>query len=182
MGKQWVQFMLFVSLLVLPLSSASERISHEKLLTDKELEYPEFVVNWLKTEGANADMAMVGKSFQYGLKAKQQGRWGPAGKAFGESMIRYPSPQAIAEYINAELHDLGAVRAREKTVNRFKRKDMIHARKYYRSALAANTVTNTLSSEEKTQLQGNIQCLDYFIRFGKVQPTCRPLQAYGLIK
>ena len=153
-----------------------------RYLTDDELKNPEFVVNWLKTKSAGADRKMADWYFKNGMKDMQRKYCSGASKNFAESMIRYPSPQTLIASADATICMLGAIRARTKSVEQHKQSDLKSVDGFYRSALAADDVLNTLSAAEKTQVRQNADCLSAFVKSGEVQKNCPPLQAYGLNK
>jgi hypothetical protein len=151
-------------------------------LEQRDLKKPAVISEWLKSNGATADKARAKLFFDEGLKDKKRGAWDPAAKSFGESALVYPTPHALIETANADLHALGNTRARKKNYAQKSRSDMTSVELIYRSALAADAVLNTLNTEEKKQTQQNADCLTAFIQSGKIQPDCLPLQAYGLSK
>ncbi len=161
-------------------ASALGDVTQPKPLEQRDLKNPISVSVWLKANGASADKVGAAWFFKEGLKEKKRGAWGPAGKGFVASALLYPAPNALIEYANAVLHSVGAARAREKTVPQYMRADMIAIEAIYRSALAADAVLNTLSAPEKIQTSQNADCLTTFVRSGKTQPNCQPLQTYGL--
>lgn len=149
-------------------------------LTHDELKNPEFIVSWLKTKSASADRKMADWYFKNGTKDMQRKYCSGASKNFAESMIRYPSPQTLIAYVDARMCMLGAIRARAKSIEQHKKSDLKSVDGFYRSALAADDVLNTLSEIEKKQVRKNGDCLAIFIQSQKILPDCQPLQAYGL--
>lgn len=180
MAKLSARLLLLSSVLVLLSSSALGHVIQPKSLEQRDLKNPTSVSTWLKANGASADRAGAEWFFKEGLKEKKRGAWGPAGKGFGASALLYPAPKALIEYANAVLHSVGEARARENTVAQYMRTDMTSVESIYRSALAADAVLNTLSATEKIRTRQNTDCLATFIRSGKTQIDCQPLQAYGL--
>ena len=151
-------------------------------LTHDELKNTEFVVNWLKTKSAGADRKIADWYFKHGMKDKRKNYCSGAAKDFAESMIRYPSPRALIEYTDAKICMLGAIRARTKSVAQHMQSDLKSVDGFYRSALAADGVVNTLSAAEKEQTRQNADCLSAFVKSEEVQTNCPPLQAYGSSK
>jgi hypothetical protein len=152
-------------------------------LTQKQLRDAQFVSDWLKTNISNLDQKGATTYFNLGMKYKKEKYWSAAAKSFGESAIRYPSPQALIHYAQANSLSLSAARAREKSTDQFKLADMRSALQIYKSASAADAVLNTLSSVEKNQLQANIGCLNTFVETeGKPQKNCAPLMSYGALR
>lgn len=135
-----------------------------------DLEKPEVVKAWLIENSARADKESAREFFELGQKLKKERRWALASKAFGGSAIRYPTPQALNEYAEASIRDLGI------------RLDAQYVVPLYQSAIAADTVLHLMSNEEKRATQNNLDCLRVYMQIKKVQPGCRPLQAYGLSK
>ena len=180
MVKQLALSLWFVSAILLPDVMAQEITNTDKYLTDEELRNPEFVSNWLKTKGVTADKKDAERFLNYGLSAKKNPNWSGAAKTFGESMIRYPSPQALTEYADANLIMLGIVRAREKSVKQKMASDMKHALDFYKSALAADAVLDSLPKSEKERVRNNVDCLEVYLRSAEVQRNCEPLQNYTM--
>ncbi len=120
--------------------------------------------------------------FDAGMKAKTQKRFGPAGKAFGESAIYYPTPDAIREYADINLRSLGEIRERNKNRAEYMKSDLSSALALYQSVLASDAVLTTLSATEKKQTKQNVDCLAGYLRTEKAQTPCPPLQAYGVSK
>lgn len=101
-----------------------------------------------------------------------------AAKAFLESMIRYPSPQALAGYAAAESRMFGEIRARNKNVDQYIASDMARALDYYQSAIAADAVLKVMPEHEIEQIKKNVACLVIYLRSKKVQKNCQPLEIY----
>lgn len=167
----------FASVFVLPGCNAQESTKATKLLTESEAGNAEFVSRWL-TQHRAANQKEAQRFLQQGEREKQRGNWSGATKAFGESMIRYPSPQALAGYAEAELRMLGAVRARDKNMNEHVAVDVKHALAFYEAALSANTVLGTLPAQEVEQLRKNVDCLKANLAAANKQPGCAPLERY----
>jgi hypothetical protein len=180
MGKLLALSLWFVSVLSLPCALAQENTNTNKYLTEEEVSNEKFVSSWLKTRGATADQKESKWYFEQGVREKQKKNWSAATKAFGESMIRYPSPQALAEFAAAELRMLGKIRVRENSVNQYKVADMRRTLDFYKSSLAANAVLNTMSKRESERVRMNADCLLTYIHSGKMQRNCQPLQEYGI--
>lgn len=166
MAKLLAQSLLFASVLLLQSTLA---LAHEapRLIQD-DLDKPAVVKAWLIENGVKADKVAAREFFDLGRKLKKEKRWALATKAFGGSAIRYPTPQALNEYAEASIRDLGT------------RLDAQHVVPLYQSAMAADTVLHLMSEEEKRSTQNNLDCLRVYMQLKKVQPDCRPLQAYGL--
>lgn len=139
-------------------------------LIQDDLEKPAVVKAWLMENGTKADKTAAKEFFDLGQKLKKEKRWALATKAFGGSAIRYPTPHALNEYAEASIRDLGP------------RLDVQHVVPLYQSAIAADTVLQVMSEEEKRATQNNLDCLRAYLQVKKAQPGCRPLQAYGLSK
>ena len=167
----------FASVFALPGCNAQESAQAGKYLTESEAGNAEFVSRWLAKHRA-ADQKDAQQFMQQALREKQRSNWSAATKAFGESMIRYPSPQALAGYAEAELRMLGAVRARDKNVNEHMAADMKHALAFYESALSANAVLRTLPAQESEQLQKSVDCLKAYLASASKQAGCVPLEIY----
>lgn len=149
------------------------------------------IAAWLKTYGATADKAGAALLFKAGLKQKKQRNWYLAVDSFCESARYYPTPQALSECANAHLHNYADGypsrdalakydREERERVGEMIRGSIRYVESIYRSALAADAVLNTLTTTEKKQTRQNADCLATFIKSGKAQSDCQPLQAYGL--
>jgi hypothetical protein len=145
-----------------------------QLLKEQQARDPQFVVQWLNSVGAKTDQKDAKWFFSVGLKEKAARNWSAASKAFGESMIRYPSPQALLEYAEADLRMLGQVRAREGFPSQLVRGDMEHALGFYEAAVAANGVTKTLSPQDAKRLEHNASCLRRHLQSPQPQTDCEP--------
>lgn len=148
-------------------------------LSQRDLHNPERVEAWLTTNKNALDAKAAQAFFQAGVQSKQQRRWGPALKSFGESAIRKPSAPTLIEYAEAHLRLLGEVRAPE-TDAQYTQRDLSSAERVYRSALAAEAVLPELSPQQSEQTRRNADCLAEYLRSGSTQNTCEPLQSYGL--
>lgn len=185
MAKLSVQSRWFGSLLAFVSALAFASGTLPVRLEQDDLYRPAVISAWLKANGATADKALAEEFFEAGVKAKKRGAkgdWGPAVKSFCASALYYPAPKTLIECAEVQLQSLGASRRREKTVAQFKRSDMTSIEAIYRSALAADTVLNTLSPAEKKGIRQNADCLSAFNISGKVAVNCQPLQTYGLTK
>ena len=150
------------------------------MLEQEDLGNPEVITAWLKENSGKADKTNARWFFEYGVKAKIEKRSGPAGKAFAESAVRYPTPQAINEYADLKLRMLGEIRARTAEGKRHWKSDLTSIAALYQSALAADAVLNTLGTTEKENTRKNAGCLATYVHTKKVQFPCPPLQTYGL--
>jgi hypothetical protein len=72
---------------------AQESGGIEKYLTLEQAGNAEFVAMWLREKGAMANRKDAELFFEWGMQDKRRKYWSGAARAFGESMIRYPSPQ-----------------------------------------------------------------------------------------
>lgn len=180
MAKLSVRSLCFGSVFALLSSTVLGDVIQPKHLEQGDEKNPALVADWLKANGATADKARAELFFKDGMKDKKRGAWGPAAKGFGASLLFYPSPHALSEYAYVRLRGLGETRAREKTFSQYKQSDLASVEPIYRSALAADSVLNTLSPSEKEQTRQNADCLAAFVQSAKMQANCRPLQIYGL--
>lgn len=144
------------------------------LIKEQQARDPQFVVQWLSSMGPKTDQKDAKWFFSAGVKEKEAKNWSAASKAFGESMIRYPSPQALLEYADADLKMLGQVRARDGFPSKFVRGDMEHALGFYEAAVAANGVTKTLSIQDTKRLEQNVACLRTYLQSSQPQSDCQP--------
>lgn len=168
MAKLAALSLLFASALLLQsMSVLAQKIS---TLTQDDLEKPAVVKAWLIENGARADKTAAKEFFDLGLRLKKEQRWALATKAFGGSAIRYPTPQALNEYAEVSIRDLGT------------RLDAQHVLPLYKSAMAADSVLHLMNEKEKKATQNDLDCLRLYMQSKKIQPDCRPLQAYGLSK
>jgi hypothetical protein len=150
-----------------------------KYISQTQLSDAEFVANWLKVNKSGLDLKGATAAFELGQKYKRNKQWSAAAKGFGESAIRYPSPQTLTQYAEVKSLSLGAVRAREKVVDQYRLSDMTSLLRLYQSAVAANSVLASLSVKEKNQLQANVDCLGAFVAApDKPHKHCAPLKSY----
>lgn len=144
------------------------------LLTEQEVRNPQFVAQWLGSASAKGDHKSAKWFFSLGLKEKKARNWSGASKAFGESARRYPSPQALLEYADADLKMLGQVRAREGFPPQLVQGDMAHALGFYEASLAGHGVTKTLSPQELQRVEQHVSCLKTYLQSSQVPSDCPP--------
>ncbi len=72
---------------------ANEHAIEKQFLTRAQLRDAEFVSTWLKTKATTAEKKEAVRFLASAMMAKNSSA---AAKGFLESMIRYPSPQALA--------------------------------------------------------------------------------------
>ena len=176
MEKRWARSAWFagVALLAAACSATAEPLSQ------RDLKSPERVEAWLKANKNDLDVKAAQAFFQEGVQSKQQRRWGPALKSFGESALRKPSAPTLIEYAEAHLRLLGEMRARENGYAEHQQRDLASAEQLYRAALAAENVLPELLPRQREETRRNAECLAEFLQAGGVQDACEPLQAYGL--
>lgn len=150
------------------------------MLSEDDARDPAAVVRWLQTHQVK-DRQEVQWFFMQGMRERQRGNLSAAVKAFGESMVRYPSPQALSEYADTQLRMLSQVRSREGNLQDRMQADMALTLDFYRSALAANSVLGTLTEAQKNRLQGQADCVAAFVATGQVDSArdCPPLSIYA---
>ncbi len=168
------------ALLLLLLSSlaVSSCEAQDRFLTPEEIRDAETVSAWFAAHGGNAANDEATFFLDLAERAKHSEDWSAATKAFGEAMIRYPSPKAIAGYADAQLRMLGMVRARNRSFDAHAGRDTKEAFDYYRSAMAANAVLETLDAQSRKDLQNKIDCLAGYAAHGNRTAQCSPLRAY----
>ena len=149
-------------------------------LSQRDFKSPERVEAWLKANKQGLDIKAAQDFFQQGVQSKQQRRWEPAFKSFGESALRKPSATTLIEYAEVHLRLLGEMRARDNSYAEYQQRDLTSAEQLYRSALAAENVLPELSSQQREEARRNADCLAEFLRSRGVQDACGPLRAYGL--
>jgi hypothetical protein len=177
MQKLLAVFLWFVS--AFALATAPLQKEPQQLLQEQQVRDARFVVEWLNSMGPKTNQKEAKWFFSFGLKEKEAKNWSAASKAFGESMIRYPSPQALLEYADADLRMLGPIRAREGFPSELVRGDMEHALGFYEAAVAANGVTRTLSSRDAKRLEQNVSCLKGFLQSHQQQNGCPPARYFS---
>lgn len=176
MARRWALSLWFAS--ALALSGCDARQPQEtRLLTEQEARDAQFVAQWLQKNGTE-DRKEAQQFFQQALLEKQRQNWSAAAKAFGESMIRYPSPQALAGYADADLQMLASVRARDRNAQEHAKADTAHALEFYRAALSADAVLKTLPVQEKDRILRNADCLAAYAASGTSVADCQPLEDY----
>lgn len=187
MAKQSARHLWFASLLALPCAWVigsdlpNVAIGTPPMLTQDDLRKPAAVSEWLQKNREHADKGKAREFFVAGQKAKAQKRFGPTGKAFGESAIYYPTPETISEFADVTLGMLGEIRSRNKNRKEHLKSDLISAESLYRSALSADSVIKTLSDSERRRIRLNADCVGAYLQSGSSSPTCPPLRIYGLI-
>ena len=161
-------------------SAASKDFNY---VSQAQLGDAEFVAGWLKTNKSSLDLKGATTAFKLGQKYKKNRQWSSAAKSFGESAIRYPSPQTLMQYAEVKSLSLSAVRAREKVIAQYRVSDLTSTLRLYQSAVAANSVLASLSVAEKTKLQANVDCLSAFVAApDKPAENCAPVKSYmGLL-
>lgn len=177
MQKLLAVFLLFASAFAIAASLLPKQ--PPQLLKEQEARDPQFVAQWLNSVGPKTDQKDARWFFSLGLKEKEAKNWSAASKAFGESMKRYPSPQALLEYADADLKMLGQVRAREGFPSKLVREDMEHALGFYEASIAANGVTKTLSPQEAKRLEQNVSCLKGYLQSPQPQSDCQPITYFS---
>ncbi|AVS72453.1 hypothetical protein C8247_06915 [Paracidovorax avenae] len=147
-------------------------------LTEQEAADAHIVVARLRQPpGAAAKEAeQLRKQGEHAMKRRN---WSAAVKLFGESMVRYPAPEALAGYADADIHMLAQIHAREPRAVHAIREDVRHAVRFYESSLAADSVLQSLSQKERSRIESNAACLRAFIRTGDRSASCEPLQWYA---
>lgn len=176
MKKQLAMSLLFASTYFLQGCYAQEN-SDINTLSTQEINDPDYIANWLSSH-KHIDQTMAKRLFQQGMKEKQRKAWSSASKYFGESMIRYPRPEALSAYMDVNLQMLAQVRKREGDIQERLPQDMDNALRIYRSSLSANRVLQTLSEEEKKRIQGHVDCLQAYAASGRPDMDCQPLHWY----
>lgn len=149
------------------------------VMKQEDARRPEVVVAWLRANAAKADRRMANSLFEMGLRTNKQKNWSASTKDFGESMIRFPGPRALAEYARARHRMLGSVRARERASNDVVAKDMRHFLDVYETSLAADDVVQELEPHDKEQILSDVTCVKAHLQTGRAQPECRPLQYFA---
>ncbi|WMD22369.1 hypothetical protein RAS12_08320 [Achromobacter seleniivolatilans] len=157
----------------------SDSLSGE-FLTQKQLTKPEVITKWLQDNPEGVDKKGAAFSFDEGLKYKRRKYWSAAAKSFGESAIRYPSPQVLTEYAMANLYMLGEIRTQKGNTQLGVEADINYAIMQYRSVMAADKTLNALSEAEKIQIKENIECLTDYLKTRRASRECQPLKYYGL--
>ena len=150
-----------------------------RVLTQMQLSKPEIVSAWLRLHPAGVEEREAALSYQAGLEQKGRKDWSGAAKSFGESAIRHPSPQVLAEYVTANLHMLGEIRTRNGATSLGLDGDMDFALRHYLSVMAADEVLGTLSEREKGQVKANIACLADYLKSRQAPGVCLPFEYYG---
>ena len=150
----------------------------EKYLTLEQAGDAKYVTRWLRERGPGANRKDAELFFEWGVQDRRRRHWSGAVKDFGESMIRYPGPEVLIAYANAELRLLGDIRAKDKNIALHGPADMKRALSFYEAALAADGILNSLPADEKELVQKNVESMKVYLRTGKQQPDCPPLQYF----
>ncbi len=158
-------------------------------LTQESLSEPATITAWLQKNEQTADRRIAKRYFDLGVAAEKHSQWSRAVKAFGESALFFPAPNALVKYADNSLRDRSKVRRHQvdKGIP-----DMIpdlqHALAVYRSARAANAALKSLSASAVNQLEADEACLGAYVdaalqkkeAVAPKQKKCRPLALYGL--
>lgn len=148
-------------------------------MTQEQAADPAYVVQWLKTHPhAYQQHKTTQLLFEQGRKSEKSRNWSSAMLGYGESMIRYPSPQALAAYARTELLMLGQVRARNGDMATKAKGDVANSLRYYETALAANEVIITLGPDEESTVKRQAQCLRDFVAATQAVSDCEPMKSY----
>ncbi len=150
------------------------------MLSQAQLHEPAAVAGWLKEYGHGADREGAARAHAEGVRDVQRRDYGAAVKGFGESALRYPSPQAILAYTDAQLRFLGGLRAHNKNRAKHLDSDLRLFESLYRSALASNAVLSTLDAHERRAVQVHADCIVAYRRAKSGAARCAPLLVYGL--
>ncbi|SEI56396.1 hypothetical protein [Achromobacter sp. NFACC18-2] len=150
------------------------------VLTQRQLSDPQAVSQWLRENPGGVDAKGAAFAYDEGQKYKSRNDWSAAAKSFGESAIRYPTPQVLTEYVTAILRMLGEIRARKGATSLGIEGDMNFALLQYQSVMAADDVLDSLTEHEKKLVQANIACLGNFLKSRQVAGDCQPLLDYGI--
>lgn len=148
-----------------------------QFLSQEQVKDPGFIDSWLQSN-RDIDQTDAKRFFQQGMQDKARSAWSPAAKSFGASMLLYPSPEALSEYIEAHLQMLAIVRRREGSIQEQLKSDMAGALPFYRSALAADTVLRTLPVQERARIQAHANCLEAYAASSQPRMDCQPLRWY----
>ena len=182
MGKQSVRSLWLIKGAFVALMGCANAgpVPTAEVLTQENLSEPDTVSEWLRKNPGGLEKKEAAFSYGEGLKYKSKKDWSAAAKSFGESAIRYPSPQVLTEYVTASLRMLGEIRARRGDTTLGVDRDMDYALLQYRSVMAADSVLDTLSEREKMQVEANIACLSDYLRTRQIPAECQPFEYYGM--
>ncbi|AVS91534.1 hypothetical protein C8246_06640 [Paracidovorax avenae] len=150
-----------------------------RMLTEQEAGDARIVVQHLRQSPDAGSMKAAQRLRRQGERQMQRGNWPAAFRLFGKSMVRYPAPEALAGYADAEIRMLAQMHARQPRADATMRADVRHAVRFYESSLAADTVLGSLPREERSRIERNAGCLRAFIRTGDRPASCEPLQWYA---
>lgn len=177
MARRWAR-LLWCASFCCTAAWAAASPQHGRLLTEQEAGDARAVTQRLQQPADPVAKKMAMQLRKQGERQMQRRNWSAAVKLFGESMVRYPAPEALARYADAELQMLAKVRAREPVTGDTVRDDVRHAVRFYESSLAADSVLKTLASPERSRIERNAACLHAYIRSGDESLVCEPLQWY----
>ena len=176
MAGQLARCLCASSLLVVSMAGAQERTRLH--MEQGQLEDPALVSAWLKKNAALADRQRAAQFHAFGAQEEQRGSLSTALKAYGESALWMPSPQALRTVADLAVRYYGQGRAANKSYAEGRKTDLIFFEKLYRSALASDDVLATLNPAERLRIEANADCLATYRRNGTGYATCPPLQAY----
>ncbi len=191
MAKRWARWLFHAStaqcVLVAavlsgpPPALASGENPMPPMLSQGDREKPQDVIDWLQANGSKADKATARKLFELGTRRKQRKDWDGAIKGFGDSAAFYPAPRTFIELAEAELQMLREVR-RHGATNAERLGDVKAAADSYGHALAADTVLQQLTPQQRTRLESNMACMAEYLRTQVATRKCPPLVLYGIAK
>ncbi len=183
MQKRLALSLWFASSIILLSGSSGASTTAQERWDQRALAKPEAVSAWLRENTKTADRLTAQRSLEFGIKAQKQGRWPVASKAFGDSALFFPTPEALIGCADNQLRDLSGVRAREKDTSKTK-DDLAWALAMYRSALAAEAQLKLLSAPALAQLKADEVCLDAYLKAtnpsGAQGAACRPVKLYAV--
>lgn len=165
-------------LLLLSCLSLSGCSAQGKYLSEEEVADPDFISSWLQTHDAGPELDEAKFFLDLAQKEKQRRNWSAASKAFGEAMIRYPSPTAVAGYADSMIQMLGQIRARDETYEKHSLADLQRMLNFYKSAAAADGILNSLGNQENALLQSKVDCITGFVESKSTAASCDPLKLY----
>ncbi|MFD1838844.1 hypothetical protein [Paracidovorax cattleyae] len=158
---------------------AAASVEPYRMLTEQEAADARTVVQHLRLSPDAASMKAAEQLRRQGERQMQRQNWPAAFKLFGKSMVRYPAPEALAGYADAEIRMLAQMHARQPRADAAVRADVRHAVRFYESSLAADSVLGSLPHDERARIERNAGCLRAFIRTGDRSAPCEPLQWYA---
>ncbi len=158
------------------LGLASETCASATLLSQAELMRPDAVRERLTSPIPHADTTSAAAFLVQARRSMSSDDWGTAAKAFGESAVLYPTPEALSGYAEARLRGWMQWSNPQPNLAGAKLLALREAHGVYSSALAADDLLSALSPATRAAILRRRDCIAAFLRAGQAAGDCEPLR------